>query len=107
MLTASQCEIVAFVTDGGIICRDCATARYGEMGVAAIEEGLAEFLPRDVSPLIRYELDTYIGELASEHASEYCDEHGVEPGEYDRVWDREYDNYLTEYPCDGCGEGCV
>lgn len=102
MLTASQCEIVAFVTDGGIICRDCAVRRYGEMGVAALEEGIAEFLPQDVSPLIRYELDTYVGELASEHADEYVLEHDIEPSEHDAVWEREYDSY-PGYPCDDCG----
>lgn len=98
MLTASQVEIVAFVTDGGIICRDCATQRFGELGVAAIEEGLAEFLPSDVSPLIRYELDTYIGELADEHADEVADY-----DEDSEAWQEAYDAYPDWYPCDNCG----
>lgn len=105
MLTASQVEIVAFVTDGGIICRDCATQRFGELGVAAIEEGLAEFLPSDVSPLIRYELDTYIGELASEHADEAVARAEAEGGDYDAEWQAAYDEYPDEYPCDNCGQG--
>jgi len=46
MLTAYQCEVVAFVTDGGIICRDCAIAR--------LDRGE---LDSEVSPLIRYSLD--------------------------------------------------
>ncbi len=98
MLTAHQCEIVAFVTDGGIICRDCAVSRFGEMGVAALEEGLAEFLPQDVSPLIRYEVDTYAGELASEHADEV-----VSYDDDPERWNAEYDGY-PGVTCDDCCE---
>lgn len=112
MLTASQVETVAFITDGGIICRDCAIRRFGEMGVAAMEEGIAEFLPQDVSPLIRYELDTLIGENASEYATETV---GPWPSSVLHMsqaeealadeWQEAFDSYPDEYPCDNCGEG--
>jgi hypothetical protein len=99
MLTSYQVETVAFVTDGGIICRDCAIRQYGEYGVAALEEGIAEFLPSDVSPLIRYELDTLLSEQANEYANE-------EVGGYDDHeddWNTAYDNAPDSYPCDECG----
>lgn len=120
MLTATQCEIVAFVTDGGIICRGCATARFGELGVAAIEEGIAEFLPRDVSPLIRYELDTIVGEDASDWVSQEGEVwqtidgewaarmNGETYGPFDAEWQAEQallDAMPDEYPCDHCGGG--
>jgi hypothetical protein len=97
MLTASQCEIVAFVTDGGIICHDCAVSRFGEMGVAALEEGLAEFLPQDVSPLIRYELDSFQGEDLWER----CREDTETDEEAQELFDSRSDE---GYPCDECGQ---
>lgn len=98
MLTAYQCETVAFVTDGGIICRDCATAKFGEMGTAALEEGIAEFVPQDVSCLIRYELDTIIGEYAAERANEEGD-WVADPD----AWDARYEAAPDFYTCDSCG----
>lgn len=101
MLTATQVETVAFVTDGGIICRDCAESRFGELGVAAIEEGIAEFLPQDVSPLIRYELDNLVGELAWDYAAQDVDENDPEA---DRIIERKADEIADEgYACDDCG----
>lgn len=120
MLTATQVETVAFVTDGGIICRDCAESRFGELGVAAIEEGIAEFLPRDVSPLIRYELDNIIGEDAHEWIAQegevwqnidgdwYSRTNGETHGPFDSEDEAEqalYDEYPDEYACDDCGGG--
>lgn len=101
MLTASQCVVVAFVSDGGIICRECATTKWGEMGVAAIEEGIAGFVPQDVSCLIEYELSEYVGELAAEYADEDNPEH-LSDG-----WQAAYDSYPSEYPCDDCGKDCT
>lgn len=117
MLTATQVEVVGFITDGGIICRDCATSRFGEMGVAAVEEGIAEFLPRDVSPICRFELDHIVGEDAAEHANEVVgtpwfpgyDETEAEMEarvEHNRRWDEEYQRIADlGYACDDCGEG--
>lgn len=120
MLTATQVEIVAFVTDGGIICRDCAIERFGEMGVAAIEEGIAEFLPQDVSPLIRYELDNVISKDAHEWVSQegevwqnidgdwFGRMNGETYGPFDAEWRAEealLDAQPDEYGCDNCGRG--
>jgi hypothetical protein len=97
MLTASQCEIVAFVTDEGIICRDCAIAHYGEMGVAAVEEGIAEFLPQDVYPLTRYELNSYWGEYLWEQCREDTED--------DDAAQTLFDSRADEgFPCFECGK---
>ena len=103
MLTASQCVVVAFVCDGGIICRDCATKKYGEMGIAAIEEGIAEFVPSDVSPMIEYELSSYVGEMASERADE---EVGPWSPQNAEEWNTAYESESDFYPCDSCGKDC-
>jgi hypothetical protein len=67
MLTSSQCETVAFITDGEIICRDCALRNYGELRVNAAECGL-EAIAGDLSPLIRYSVDELSGERQYEYA---------------------------------------
>ena len=111
MLTAHQAETVAFVTDGGIICRDCAEKRFGEMGTAAIEEGFAEFVPSDVSPICRYELDSWAGEIAWENASEIVrndDDGDVTDAERDSKTEDErieavFASLPVEYFCDDCG----
>jgi hypothetical protein len=64
--------------------------------VEAILEGIAEFLPRDVSPLSRYELDSYWGEILWENLSEeYADD------ELQAAFDARADE---GYPCNNCGE---
>jgi hypothetical protein len=68
MLTAYQCETIAFVTDGEILCRDCAIARFGEIRIVTSERGLNEY--GDLSPLIRYEIDSMSGEEQYERAEE-------------------------------------
>ena len=104
MLTASQCVVVAFLCDGGIICRDCATEKYGEMGIAAVEEGIAEFIPSDVSPMIEYELSSYVEEMASEHATE---EVGERTQENWKEWDKAFEDFPEYYSCDSCGKDCT
>lgn len=52
MLTAFQVETVAFLTDGGFICSDCAHK--------AFEEDPAE--TADLRPVSRYEMDEYDSE---------------------------------------------
>jgi hypothetical protein len=68
MLTASQCEIVAYATDGEIVCRDCAIRDYGELSASKADEGLVNAY--DLSPLIRYSIDEYNGERVYEEANE-------------------------------------
>jgi hypothetical protein len=105
MLTASQGETVALATDGSIICLDCARREFGEFGVEAIIEGIAEFLPQDVLPISRYELDDYWGEILWERAEEDVDDRldGRFPEFRDRLVQREFDRRSDEgYPCDGC-----
>jgi hypothetical protein len=68
MLTAYQCETIAFATDGEIICRDCAIARFGEIRIVTAERGLNEY--GDLTPLIRYSVDELSGEQQYESAEE-------------------------------------
>lgn len=74
MLTGYQCEIVAFIGDGEIICRDCAHRALDEGQFARSERGLGE-----LSPLIRYSIDELNGERAYEAAEErlrdFVDDH--------------------------------
>lgn len=53
MLSAYGAQVVGFVTDGEIICRDCAVEVAGELAVAKMESGL-HAAGRDWTPLIRY-----------------------------------------------------
>jgi hypothetical protein len=76
------------------------------MGVAAIEEGIAGFVPQDVSCLIEYELSSYVGEMASEHADEETGGWGDTDDEHEE-WQKAYDDYPSEYPCDDCGKDCT
>lgn len=69
MLTATQCEIVAYVTDGEIVCRDCLVARYSTVFVERLDAGIGGST-HDISPLIRYEVDTLSGERIWEAAEE-------------------------------------
>ncbi len=98
MLTSHQCETVAIVSNGGIICLDCAKSEHGELAINALEEGLEEFVPQDVSALIRYSLDEYVSENAAERASEDID-YDVDP----EGWQKAFDEACDEYPCDSCG----
>lgn len=53
MLTAFQCEVVAFWTDGGLVCRDCAVRDFEDQGGERVSE---------YRPVIRYGLDEYQSE---------------------------------------------
>lgn len=94
MLTAYQCETVAYVTDGAIICPSCAVKRYTTVGVERIDAGLGI---ADVSPLCRYTLDEHNGSNASQYATETCD-YQTNP----ELWQKVYDEYPSEH-CDDCG----
>ncbi len=118
MLTGYQCEVVAFQTDGALICPECATKRYGEARVAATERGLGY---GDISPLIRYSLDEWEGErvyeLARERLSDFVFDHphlaslfGVTPNSSGsnewRVLDKLAERFeeLGKEHCEDCGE---
>ncbi len=55
MLTAAQVETVAYVTDDGIVCKDCAFITFENAGGEAVAE---------YRPLIQYEADEWLGELS-------------------------------------------
>lgn len=96
MLTASQCEVVAATFHGEILCLDCAKRATSALTVEKAEAGLSHGFS-DLSLLIRYELDEYNGERASEYADEV--------GSYDDdpdAWDEAFDNYPPE-SCGNCG----
>ena len=98
MLTAYQCATVAYATDGGIICPECAARRYSTLTLHKIDHGLDNSAP-DVSPWIRYTLDEYIGDLASEYATEEAGDWHEDP----EVWDEAFGSYPDFIYCDDCG----
>ena len=89
MLTASQCEVVAAILHGEILCLPCAKSKA--------EQGLSHG-GGDLSLLIRYELDEYNGQLASEHADEEVGDYSDNPD----AWNEAFDNYPAEC-CGSCG----
>ena len=106
MLTAYQVETVAYVGDGSIVCRECAISRYGTVAITSLDQGLDEFAPPDVSPLIRYELEEYLSETSWELAAERVDDrlNGRWPELRDELVQREWDSHSNDgYPCDDCG----
>lgn len=97
MLTAFQCEIVAYAFNGAIICHECAVKRTSSVTVEKADAGLSHGFS-DLSPLIRYELDEYIGQNASDYADEEFD-WDTEPDE----WQKTFDSYPEWIECEGCG----
>ncbi len=77
MLTAAQCRTVAFLTDGGVICTDCARSSYGEHTIDRLVEGLDAGLGDELRPLIEYELSEWQGEQAWNSATLHESEDGT------------------------------
>jgi len=62
MLTASQCETVAFTTPWGeVFCVECTHARLEQDGGGGVD---------GFEPMIRYSADTYAGEESNQRAGE-------------------------------------
>lgn len=99
MLTAFQCEIVAYALDGAILCHGCAVKRTSSVTVEKADAGLSHGFS-DLSPWIRYTLDEYIGQNASEYADE---EVGQWSHENAAEWDAAFESYPDWLYCDGCG----
>lgn len=97
MLTASQCEVVAATLDGEILCLDCAKAATSTLTVEKALAGLSHGY--DLGLLIRYELDSYNGERASEYADEEVGDYSDDP----EAWDAAFDGYPAEH-CGACGQ---
>ena len=72
MLTASQCEVVAAVLNGEIICLPCAKSATSSLTIEKAEQGLSHG-GGDLSLLIRYELDQIVSEDAWQLAEEDAD----------------------------------
>lgn len=87
MLTAHQATTVAYITEGGILCPECASAEHG-LVLSLADERFRDY-PEGVSPLCRYNLD----EMQSERAYDDPDNY---PEDNYEVWPRE--------ACDGCGQ---
>lgn len=65
MLTASQVEVVAYLTDGGFLHAECARETLGDGAVEIAREGIERWNdPEPLRPVIRYELDEADGERA-------------------------------------------
>lgn len=97
MLSGYQCVVIAYISDGGIICEECALRDNSTVALAQCERGLSNSTGLD--PLIRYSLDEIIGENASEYADSECD-YSEDPTR----WQEIYDSASDSYPCDSCGK---
>lgn len=79
MLSGYQCEIIAYVGDGEIICRKCAVAQESSVTIEKLDAGLSACT--DLSPLIRYSVDEMSGERqyewARERARDFSESHPV------------------------------
>ncbi len=73
MLTGYQCEIVAYLGDGEIICRECAAQDYSELTLEKVDLGLTNV--SELRPLIRYNVDELNGERAYEDARERLEDY--------------------------------
>ena len=99
MLSYYQVEIVAYQTDGAIICPDCARGRYGELTLAKADAGMTTSYV--VDPLSRYSMDTLIGDISADWASQEHEDGTPE-------WDAAYEAMCEAgYPCDGCYESII
>jgi hypothetical protein len=93
MLTATQCEIVAYYIPehGEFICRECAAKATSQLTVEKADEGL---VGDRLQPIIRYELDEY----ASSNLWEYLSEE-YEGAELEAA----YNAAECQEPCGDCG----
>lgn len=98
MLTGYQCETVAYIGDGEIICRDCALQDYSSVALEKLDMGLACAASDRLSPLSRYSLGEYVSETAAEYVNEELN-YDDDPAE----WQRRFDELADHYCCDGCG----
>jgi hypothetical protein len=64
MLDARQAETIAYIGDGEIICRQCAIDNWGALTISKLDEGLWSRADGELSPLSRYDVDTYNSERA-------------------------------------------
>lgn len=97
MLTAHQCEIIAYIGDGEIICRECAVAQESTVTIEKLDAGLSACT--SLQPLIRYEVDEYNSERAHEYV-EY--ELGLTWSDDPDAYDKAFEDYPKEC-CGSCG----
>ena len=95
MLTASQCEIVAYyIPDHGeFICRECAAKATSQLAVEKADEGLTG---DRLQPIIRYSLEEY----ASENLWEYL----AEEHEEGDALNAAFDAAELQESCGDCGD---
>ena len=96
MFTYYQAETIAYMTEGAIICKDCAVKRYTTVGVAKIDAGI--YHNPDISPLCRMSIEensnVWKGECANEEVGQWSTDNAAE-------WDEAYDSY-PDTMCDDC-----
>jgi len=112
MLTGYQCEIVAYLGDGEIICHACAVSRHSTVAIEKVDMGLSN--GTDLRPIIRYSLDeSSVGmtwEYASEHVREFLAGHPavvLTPHQEDRLIDRWSNRHPVNETCGSCCEEIV
>lgn len=89
MLTVAQCEVVAYIGDGFIVCPECARDRVGRdedsecWPLAKIEAGLPAYEVEGLSPIIEY---TASSEFEEGLWCEDCGTEIVEPCMVEVTW---------------------
>lgn len=114
MLSGYQCEVIAYVTDGDIICRECAAEDYSELTLDKLEQGLTCVATGHLSPLIRYQVDeldrSY--EYAEERVREFVGDHPALfstdtegwLGRFNQLVDRWAQRHPVPECCGSCGK---
>ena len=108
MLSGYQCEIIAYIGDGEIICRDCAAKDYSELTLDKLDAGISCVASGHISPLIRYSVDEL--DRSYEYAEERWDEFQRDhPALYEALdvpdW-RVIDRRAEKHPCPECCGSC-
>jgi len=112
MLTGYQCEIVAYLGDGEIICHSCAVSRHSSVAIEKVDMGLSN--GTDLSPISRHSLDESSGEqtwdYAAQRVRDFNEEHPafrLTPTHEDRLTDRWADRHPVNETCGSCCEEIV
>jgi len=112
MLTGYQCETIAYLGDGEIICRECAIAETSALTIEKVDMGLSN--SSDLRPISRHSLDESSGEqtwdYASEHVREFLAGHPavvLTPHQEDYLIDRWSGRHPVNETCGSCCEEIV
>jgi len=112
MLTGYQCETIAYLGDGEIICRECAIAETSALTIEKVDMGLSN--SSDLRPLSRHSVDESSSEQTWGYAAQLVREFNekypgfrLTPTHEDRLTARWADRHPVNETCGACGEEIV